>query len=90
MMPKQTREFAACVLWTAAMVCMAFGTVESVREGHNSIALGWGIFLGLVAVVPTGWAILDRSHRREDVTVERIIEVVDALHKGRRELTRLH
>lgn len=72
------------------MVCMAFGTVESVREGHNSIALGWGIFLGLVAVVPTGWAFVDRADRAaEDTSVEHIIELVDALQQEKRELTRL-
>lgn len=90
---KMPRELTACALWVASLACMAFGSIDSGRVGHPSPVLAWGIFLAVVACVPTGWCILQRERGRatvEDPTVEHIIEVVDALHQGRTTVSRLH
>lgn len=82
-------EITACAFWVAALSLMGFGTIDSMRDNHTSPFLAWGLFCAIVACVPTGWAILCRVHEGEDTSVEHIIEVVDALHQGKGELTRL-
>lgn len=89
-MRNQSRELFACGLWVAALALMAFGSLDTERAGRNSPFLAWGVFVSVLACVPTGWCIVKReAAKREDETVDHIIEVVDALHEGRRELTRL-
>lgn len=86
---RQIREMIACGLWTAAVAMMTFGTIDSVRDGHTSAFLAWGVFLAVTACVPTGWCIVKReSIKREEVTLDHVIEVVDVLHR-QRELTRI-
>lgn len=87
---KMPREVTACALWVAASALMMFGSLDTERAGHNSPFLAWGVFCAIIAVVPTVMSLLDRTRsRHEEETVEHIIEVVDALHAGRSEVTRL-
>jgi uncharacterized membrane protein len=88
-MKQMPREFLACAFWTAALVAMIFGTVDAVREGHNSLGVAWGIFLAVVAHMFTCWSIIRRHHADQEVSVKRIVEIVDALHVGRRDVSRL-
>lgn len=88
-MKQITREFIVCTLWTAALVVMIFGTIDSLREGHNSLALAWGIFLSVAALTVTCWALIRRHHTEQEISVERVIEISDALHAGRRQTTHL-
>lgn len=83
---RQSREFAAIALWATAIASMIYGTIDSVQESHIAIPLAWGIFLAIAACVPTVWAIMQRELEQEDVTVERIAGVVDALHEAKRDL----
>lgn len=88
---KMPREFTACALWVAAALLMCFGTVDSIQESRNMPLLAWGIFLAVVACVPTGWCIVKReTENHDEVNVEQIVEVVDALHQGRKDVSRLH
>lgn len=88
---KMPREIIACALWVAAALLMCFGTLDSIQESRNMPLLAWGIFLSVVACVPTGWCIVRRETEQHDgASVEHIVEVVDALHEGRREVSRLH
>lgn len=91
---KMPRELAACALWVAAICTFGFGIADSVRLHHNSIAMACGLFLAQVALVPTCWCILcrvlDRELTKHDVTLDRIIEVVDTVHSAKRDVRRLH
>ena len=87
---KPTRGITASALWAAAIICMVIGTFDSLATGQNTPALAWGIFFAIAACVPTGCAIVERLGRSQEETVEQIVEVVDALHQGRRDLSRLH
>lgn len=81
----------AVAMWALALCTLAFGIADSIRDRHNAVALGIAIFLAVAACVPTGTAVAEYYSRgREDASVEHIIEVVDALHEGRRDVTRLH
>lgn len=87
---KQKRDLFACGLWVAAVACMTFGTIDSVRNHHNSPVLAWGVFFAVLACVPTGWGIVEQiCAHNDDVDLDHIIEVVDALHEGRRDVSRL-
>lgn len=87
---KQIRDLFACGLWVAAVAFMTFGTIDAVRDNRTTPVLAWGIFLAVAACVPTGWCIVDRlCTRQDDVTVDHIIEVVDALHDSRASVSRL-
>jgi len=86
-----TREFTiAAGLWAVAICTLIFGIEDSIQEGHNSIALGVAIFLAVAALAPTVGAICTHAMDRRETSVERIIEVVDALHEGRRDVRRMH
>lgn len=88
---KMPRDITACALWVAALACMSFGSIDTAREGHNSVYLAWGLFIALAACVPTGACIVRKEFdKREEASVDHIVEVVDALHQGRRDLHRLH
>lgn len=77
------RELIACSLWIAALFFLCFGTIDSARDGHNSPCLAWGVFLSVLALVPTVWLVIEHlCADREDTSLEHIIEVVDALHSG--------
>jgi hypothetical protein len=85
------REFAACVFWTAAFVVMVFGTAAAASRGEGDrIALCWGVFLAIAAHQLTSWAIIRTHHAEQEVSVEKVVEIVDALHTPRRDLPRLH
>lgn len=87
---KQKRELFACGLWVAAVAFMTFGTMDAARDGHTTSVLAWGIFLGLAALVPTFWCIVERLCLVEDdVTVEQIASVVDALHDAKKDVAHL-
>lgn len=77
------------MLWTAALVVMIFGTFDAVREGHNSVALAWAIFLSVVAQASTTWMVVRRHHIEQEISVERVVEIVDALHSDKRDLSRV-
>lgn len=88
---KQKRELFACGLWVAAVALLVFGTIDSIQRHRNEPLLAWGLFVALVALVPTGWCLLERiCQRDDDTTITRVIEVVDALHDGRENVSRLH
>lgn len=77
---KMPRDLTACALWVAAIVTFAFGAVDSAREHHNSIILAAGVFLAIVALVPTGWCIAERVANKHHTEVEDIVTIVDGLH----------
>jgi hypothetical protein len=83
---KMPREITAAVLWVAALALMGFGTLDTERLGHNSAFLAWGVFLAVVALVPTGWCILASVQEDHAVDVEQIIGIVDALHEAKRDI----
>jgi hypothetical protein len=84
-----SRDQLACALWVAALSLMVFGSLDTERLGRCSAFLAWGVFVAVVACVPTGLCILAREREKDETSVERIVEVVDALHEGRREVSRL-
>ena len=88
---RQSRgEILAGALWVAALSFMVFGTLDSARVGHNSEYLAWGLFLAVVAVVPSVVVVAKWAASRSDgESLERIVEVVDALHDGRKDVSRL-
>lgn len=88
---RQSRgEIAACTLWAAALSFMTFGTFDSSRVHHNSPLLAWGIFLGMAALIPSAVVVAKWALNHDDgVTLERIVEVVDALHGDKRGVSRL-
>jgi hypothetical protein len=89
----QTREFIVAVaLWVAAICTLAFGIADSVQARHNSIALAVSVFLAVCACVPTMMAVARYylAAELEDGSVERIVEIVDALHERGREVSKLH
>lgn len=72
---------------------MCFGSLDTERAGHNSPLLAWGLFLAIVACVPTGWCIVDRLDKKRsevDPTISRIIDVVDALEEERKGVRHVH
>ena len=87
---KQSRENLAYCLWVAAFAAMTFGTFDSIREHHNAPALAWGIFLGLVAIVPSVWCVGERVAREREPSVLEMVELVEALHEERDRVTPLH
>jgi hypothetical protein len=58
---KMPREVTACAFWVAALALMLFGSIDSIRAGHPSAFLAWGLFCAVVACVPTGWCIIHRE-----------------------------
>jgi len=84
------REFAACALWASSFCTVIFGIIDSVREGHNSLSMPVGIYLGIVALAPTVWCIIDWAELRRSDSIEQIVEVVDAFQNGRRDVSKLH
>ena len=81
-MPFTSREFIACVVWTFAASVMSFGTIVAMVDGTGDgrVAMGWGLFLAVVAHQIVGWAVVRRHHSEQELSVERIVEIVDALH----------
>lgn len=71
-------------LWVLATTIMCVGLF-----GHVAGAYEWGQFLGLVALGFTTWVLSERRDHMRDRSVEHVIEVVEALNKGRGE-TRRH
>lgn len=86
------RDFIACIVWTVAASIMVFGTLIAADKGATDgrVALSWGLFLAVVAHQIVGWAVLRRHHSEQEVSVERIVEIVDALHSDRHQPRRLH
>jgi hypothetical protein len=83
---KMPREITAATLWVAAFALMFFGSLDTERIGHNSAFLAWGIFLGVIALVPTMLCILQWERGEREIDVDRIAEVVDALHDARQDM----
>lgn len=86
---KMPREIIACALWVSGLALLVFGTLDSVRDGFASPFLAWGLGLWIVALWPTGSCVLKREREGDAVSVERIVEVVDTLHQGRSDISRL-
>lgn len=90
------RFVALATAWTLALVCMGVGTFEMGQNSDPSQRawLSWGIFLALVAEVPTGWCIIAWYARRERARVEDIayIAATEALrdHHGGGTVLTLH
>ena len=87
---KMPRELTACTLWVAGLALLVFGTLDSARDGFASPFLAWGLGAWIAALWPTGSCILHRERERDAVDVEHIVEVVDALHEGSKDVSRLH
>ena len=87
---RYSRELiAACVIWAAAVCTLIFGIIDSIHEHRNSPSLGVAIFLAVMACVPSAIAVAQFYVAKEDATVAHIVEVIDALHEGRRDVARL-
>ena len=83
-------EILAGAMWMTALSFMVFGTLDSARVHHNSEYLAWGLFLGMVALVPSMMVVAKWAmNRSEDTSVEHIVEVVDTLHQGHANVSRL-
>jgi hypothetical protein len=82
---EQFRELVACGLWVLALSFMVDG---SLNDGIAAFA--WGLFLAFAASAVTNWILSDRRDRLRALSVEHIAEVVDALHQGKRDVSRLH
>lgn len=61
-----------CCSWTIAVTLMAVGLAEDV-----SALRGFSILLGQVALVPTGWAVIECVVHQE--RVEAVAELADAI-----------
>lgn len=86
---RHSREFIACILWTSAFALMVAATAANTMDGSHPSLFFWALFVCASAHQFTGWALLRRNESPE-VSVEQIIEVVDALHEGRHQVSRLH
>jgi uncharacterized membrane protein len=84
------RELAACSLWIAALSLLAFGTMTTERIGTPSPFLAWGLFVALIAVVPTGWVLVEREIEEHEVDIEAMAKVMDALGDARESVRHLH
>lgn len=85
------RGYIACVLWVLALTLMVYGTLDYHRDGTPA-GFAWGVFVALVATTVTTWAGIERCcqvREQEDVTVEQIAHVVDALHEAKRDVAHL-
>jgi hypothetical protein len=82
---EKTRELVACGLWVLALSFMVDGSLN-----NGLPAFAWGLFLVNAASIVTGWMIVDRCDRNRSTSVEHIAEVVDALHQGKSDISRLH
>lgn len=89
-MEKMPRGYVACSLWVVALALMVYGTLDYQRDGTPA-GFAWGLFTSLVATTVTTWANVERCCQRqnEDVTVETIAEVVDALHNAKNDVARI-
>lgn len=65
-------------LWAFALTCMAIGsfTFNGDRDPAQRAWFSWGIFLALVAQVPTGWCLLAWYARRERVRIEHLAQIM--------------
>lgn len=88
---EKSRGFAATALWAVALSLMFYGSLT----GDNSTTGGsvlrtWALFIAMVALVPSGWLVVERVLGRQEVTVTQIAEVVAALHESKGDVPRLH
>jgi hypothetical protein len=82
---EKTRELVACGLWVLALSFMVDGSLN-----NGLPAFAWGLFLSFAASAVTNWMLSDRRDRLRALSVEHIAEVVDALHRGKSDVSRLH
>lgn len=87
---EKSREFIACGLWVLATALMVFGSFDYPRQ-HTPAGFAWGVFAGVMAGTLTVWMVVERCcyRQEEDVTVEQIAQVVDALHDAKRDVAHL-
>lgn len=71
------RIAALAVAWTFSLICMGIGSFEMGADSDPTQRawLSWGIFLALVAEVPTGWCIVSWYAKRERARVEDIATI---------------
>ena len=89
-MEKMPRGYIATALWVAATALMVYGTLDYRRDGTPA-GFAWGLFVMGVAATVTVTDFMQRCCRNpeDDVTVEQIAEVVDALHDAKKDVARL-
>lgn len=90
-MEKMPRGYIACTLWVVAFALIVYGTFDYHRDGTPA-GFAWGLFASLVATTVTTWLNVEKCcHQREHdaVTVETIVEVVDALASAKEDVARL-
>lgn len=60
------------VAWTISFVCMCVGTFEMGDDADPAQRtwLSWGIYMAIVAAVPTGWCIVAWYAKRERARIE--------------------
>lgn len=88
---EKMRSYAACGLWVLATVLMVYGTLDYHRDGTPA-GFAWGVFSGLLATTVTTWGNVERccqQREHDDVTIEQIAEVVDALHEAKLDVARI-
>lgn len=78
---KMPRDLLACALWVAAIVTFGFGMDDSIREGHNSLAIAASLFIADMALVPTGAWILDHYAEKHRASVEDVAAMVEAMRR---------
>jgi hypothetical protein len=82
---EKARELIAVGLWVIAVSLMIDGTIDG-----TTISLAWGLFTGFGALASTTWILSERRDNLRERSVGYIAEVVDALHKGKQDVSRLH
>lgn len=86
-----SRGHIACGLWVLAASLMVYETLNYGRD-QTPAGFAWGVFVSVIAMTVTTIASMERylrQQKEDDVTVEQIAEVVDALHDAKKDVARL-
>jgi hypothetical protein len=70
--------------WAVALSTLVCGVID-----QSTVALDVAVFLAVGATAPTQVAIASYMVRRHAVTVEQVIDTVDALHEGHQDIRHL-
>lgn len=85
-----SRGHIACGLWVLAATLMIYETLNYGRDGTPA-GFAWGVFMSVIAATVTTSATIERccSRQEDDVTIEQVTEIVDALHSAKTDVARI-
>lgn len=85
-MNSHSRGYAAAGLWVLAATLMVYETLNYGRD-QTPAGFAWGVFVSVIAATVTISQAIERYCRQDDdVTIEQVTEIVDALHGAKKDV----